>query len=112
MHAITVQITKFVDAAYPGFVECEFVDAHGRKHTIMDKVPVVSTEELDWTSEYPRPGAVRCQVLSQSRDEANRELVRITTTSPDSVESTKGLSEFVVLSSQLLLQPSPAGDKA
>lgn len=43
MSAISVQITRFVDDSFPGFVECTFVDALGETHVFIEKVPVVST---------------------------------------------------------------------
>lgn len=101
---IPVQIVKFIDASFPGFVECEFVDAKGRKHLLVDKVPIVTTKLLDASSAYPTGGIVRCEVLDRL-DDGNRQLVRITTARPDGVESTEGLSEFVVVASDI--RPDP-----
>ena len=97
MHNLAVQILRFLDESNPGLVECEFVDAEGRRHTIIDKVPIVSLEDLNATSKYPRPGAVRCEVLIRWQDAGGRELAQIAT----EIESTEQLLEFVVLGSQL-----------
>lgn len=107
---IPVQIVRFVDEHFPGWVECEFVDAGDRKHRLIDKVPVFTTELLDAASSYPRRGIVRCEILARVDDAEGRELVRITIARPDTVESTEGLSEFVVLATQLRDDPwsSPA----
>src|SRR5205823_5626108 len=102
---IPVQIIKFVDERFPGWVECEFVDAEGRKHRLIDKVPMFTTELLDATSSYPREGIVRCEILGPSRDDNDRELARLTTARPDTIESTEGLSEFVVLAAQVQRDP-------
>jgi hypothetical protein len=56
---------------------------------------------LDEKSKYPQPGATRCIVLRRWRDSHGRELVSISTAEPWSVESVDGLSEFVVLETQL-----------
>jgi hypothetical protein len=101
MVSLAVQIVRFVDEAFPGFVACEFTDASGRHHTLIDKVPIFSTELLDSSTKYPQDGVVRCEVLSRWRDHDNRELLRITIARPDGVESTDGMSEFVVFSSQV-----------
>jgi hypothetical protein len=53
---------------------------------------------LDANSQYPRSGDVQCEVLSRSQDARRGELVRIRM---PGIESTEGLSEFVVLSTQL-----------
>ena len=96
---LAVQIVRFVDDSFPGWVECKFTDSEGRLHTFVDKWPIVTTEVLDENSAYPRSGYIHCEVLSRLLDTRGRELVRITTAF--STESTEGLSEFVVLSSQL-----------
>jgi hypothetical protein len=96
---IAVQIVRFVDERVPGWVECEFTDAGGRVHRFIDKVPVF-TSEMVWTdSAYPRPGAMECGVLASWRDADGMELSRISTADPE--QSGEGLSEFVVLSSQV-----------
>jgi hypothetical protein len=101
MYNLAVEIVRFTDDRFPGWVASEFMDAEGRRHTIIDKVPGLSLEDLDATSEYPRPGAARCEVLDRWRDALGRELARISLAKPDGIESTEGLSEFDVLSAQL-----------
>jgi len=101
MDYLVVQIVRFVDAHQPGFVACEFVDASGSSHTIIDKVPVLSHEDLDASSTYPKPGIVGCEVVARWRDKDGRELVRVNTERPWCIESTDGVSEFVVLANQL-----------
>jgi hypothetical protein len=39
LHSVSVDITKFVDAAQPGWVECVLRDAHGVAWTFVEKVP-------------------------------------------------------------------------
>ncbi len=51
---LEVQIVEFVDDHQPGTVKCEFADAHGQVHKLLEKVPVVSLEMLDANSIYPR----------------------------------------------------------
>jgi len=98
---LTVQIVRFVDDDQPGWVACEFVDAEGRRHELIDKVPIFSDVMLDETSTYPQAGVARCTILGRWSDVNSRELVRVSTVKPDGIESTEGLSEFVVLSSQV-----------
>jgi hypothetical protein len=105
MHQLAVSIVRFTDDNFPGWVACEFTDAEGRLHTIIDKVPVLSLEDLDATSEYPRPGAARCEVLDHWRDALGHELVRISLARPDGIETTVGLAEFVVLATQISFIP-------
>jgi len=96
MLQLAVQIVRFVDDHFPGWVECELIDAEGRCHTFVEKIPVVTEKDLGPDSEYPTPGTLRCEVLKRYHDEKGQEMVRVSTTSPWSIESTEGSSEFTV----------------
>ena len=107
---LIVQIVSFVsDEPQPGIVECELVDAEGKSHKFIDKVPGFSVEILDSRSTYPRAGAIRCQPLAKCQDGNGRDVVRITTDLPDHIESIEGVSDFVVLPSQLASIPAGFG---
>ena len=93
---VAVRIVRFVDDYQPGIVACELIDADGRSHTLIDKAPIFTDESLDGSSEYPRPGVVRCTALRTWRDECGRDLTAINTATPYSIESVEGLSDFVV----------------
>jgi hypothetical protein len=51
-----VQIVRFVDDRFPGWVACEFNDAASVLHVLIDKVPIFTTEVLDADSSFPQPG--------------------------------------------------------
>jgi hypothetical protein len=98
---LAVQIVRFVDhEPQPGLVACEFADSEQRRHTIIDKEVTFSATHLDDRSIYPQPGAVPCEVVAQWRDARGRDLVRVSI--GRGIESTEGLSEFVVLPTQLI----------
>jgi hypothetical protein len=99
---LSVQIVRFVDDRFPGWVACEFLDASAVRHVLIDKVPIFTAELLDATSSYPQPGSAPCEVLARWQDTQGRELVRLTIARPVGMESTDGLSEFVVAATQLL----------
>jgi hypothetical protein len=105
MHNVAVQIVRFVKGGYPGWVECELVDAAGRLHILQDKVPIFTVADLDADTKYPTPGSVRCEIVERSQNEKGQELVRVSTVKPDSIESTAGLSEFTVLASVVSSSP-------
>jgi len=96
-HHLAVRILRFVDDAFPGWVECQFTDAAGRVHTIIDKYPCFTARMLDAESQYPLPGEVECEVLKRSQDARGGELLRVRMSG---IESTEGLSEFVVPATQ------------
>jgi hypothetical protein len=83
MPCLRVSIIRFVDEHQPGFVECEFTDANGTVHTLVDKVPVFSLEDLWNDSVYPQPGFARCDVLERSQDSRGHKLARVTIAKPD-----------------------------
>ena len=101
MIAVAVDITRFVSEAFPGFVECALVDAAGKLHSFVEKVPVVTRESLGPDSSYPCKGAIAVQVQTEFRDHSDRLLARIDTSMPWGVESTSGETIFTVLSSAL-----------
>ncbi len=98
---LSVEIARFVDNYQPGIVACEFCDSNGDRDTIIEKAPIISLEILDADSQYPRPGVVRCVILSRSLDDDGRNLVTISTEHPDFIESIEGTTTFVVLENQL-----------
>ncbi len=98
---VPVRIVEYVDRYYPGIVACELVDTNGRCHRIVEKVPIVSDADIDWNTPLPQMGSLRCKVLTRYRDRTGREIVRVTSISPEDVESTEGLTEFEVLATEL-----------
>jgi hypothetical protein len=102
---LAVEIVRFLDDYQPGIVACEFVDANGRRHAFIEKAPVFSLEDLNADSKYPLSGSARCVVLNRWCDANERELVSISTAEPFGIESTEGLSEFVVLQAQVSAHP-------
>jgi hypothetical protein len=53
MPSLRVQIVRFVDEEpQPGIVESQFSDAHGKVHSIIDKVPMLTNKVLWSDSEY------------------------------------------------------------
>jgi hypothetical protein len=101
MPSLRVSITRFVDEHQPGFVECEFFDAEGARHLIIEKVPVVSNEHLWSDSEYPRETDIDCVVLERFTGRQGTPLVKIDTELPWHIESTSGQTVFVVGESQM-----------
>jgi len=101
MNCLAVQIVRFVEEHQPSIVACEFADADGRRHTLIDKVLIFSNEWLDEGSNYPQPGTVQCEVLARWHGTGGQELARIRIDRLVSLESTEGVTEFVVLSKQI-----------
>jgi len=101
MVKVRVEITRFVDDAQPGWVECKLVDAYSREHFFVEKVPVVSLEDLNASSSYPQTGVIGCEVIELMPDGAN-EIARINSELPWGIESVDGKVLFDVRSDQLV----------
>jgi hypothetical protein len=96
MDDLQVEIVRFVEECQPNIVEARFSDSEGRIHTFVDKSAIFTTDwSLDASSKYPQPGVIRCDILSRYHSSDGREMVRVRT----EVESTEGISEFIVLGS-------------
>jgi hypothetical protein len=64
----------------------------------VDKAAIFTADfSLDAASKYPQAGVIRCQALARWQVPAGRDVVRVRT----EVESTEGVSEFVVDANQL-----------
>jgi len=101
MIGLRVEINRFVEEGQPNVVECLFIDGHGKKHSIIEKVPVVSSEDLNADSSYPRAGIIACQVV-QRKKHGDSEIVEIDTEIPWHIESIAGQNCFDVLPEQLI----------
>jgi len=100
---VEVSIIRWVDdEPQPGIIEFVLSDRSGRQWYFHEKCAVISGEFLEAASVYPKPGTLRCTVLSQGCDPAGRSIVEIDTHRPWFVESLEGTSRFEVISSQLL----------
>lgn len=65
MSAVSVQITRFVNDHFPGFVECVLSDALGKNHAFVEKAPIVSTDNLSAASTHPCSGELQCEILRE-----------------------------------------------
>jgi hypothetical protein len=106
---IRVSIDRFTDTDQPGWVECTFVDAAGIRHLFLEKVPIVTAENLWSDSVYPREGFIACTVVGVDRASDGREVLIVETEHPDGVESTTGEVRFQVFRDQLVETKRGAG---
>jgi hypothetical protein len=101
MSSLIVEISRYVNDDFPGWVECALVDAFSQRHVFLEKVPVVTGEHLGPESAYPQLGAIACEVEAQWLDVSGRNLLRVNTERPWGIESAACATRFVVVESQL-----------
>jgi hypothetical protein len=102
MTVLDVEIVRFVNPHQPGVVECSLTDAWGGEHRFIEKVPVVTSEDLTESSSYPRRGVIACGVVQRFLDPDGREIVTIDTMTPWGIESKEGHTQFDVAASMLI----------
>jgi hypothetical protein len=100
MVGVHVEITRYVDDSQPGWVECRLIDAHGREWLFIEKVPVITTADLNRQTCYPQAAVIACQIVSRIYT-GDREIVTIDTAWPWHVEATTGETMFEVRPEQL-----------
>lgn len=101
MACLRVEILGFVDESFPGFVRCAFADAEGKRHTFIEKVPVVTTRDLWIDSVYPQQGTVPCEKVESFEGGTISGLVRVTIGVGDSMDSPSYSEQFIVRESEL-----------
>ena len=102
---VKVQICRYVDLSFPGWVEFSMVDAGGHPHVFVEKIPAVTKSVLDESSSFPHPGLLGCIAVERKEREDGRQLVLIDTQSPYDIKSTVGSTQFYVFSEQLCELP-------
>lgn len=102
MIGIEVDIVSYVYDWQPGWVKCVFKDAHDKEWSIIEKVPIVSNEDLDDKTQYPRKGFVPGTVISKRIGPNKDELVLFSTETPWYIEAETGETLFEVYASQLI----------
>lgn len=97
---VKVEITRFVDDNYPGWVECRLVDAWQQEWLFIEKAPVVTLEHLDSESTYPLTGYIFCFIVG-TKYVANLEIITIDTSEPLHINAVDGETQFEVLAEQV-----------
>lgn len=82
---VRAQVLRWVSDDEPGWIEVALVDADGREHRIIEKVPVLTTRSITAASSFPAEFWVRADT-----GEVNDERVEITFAY--AVETTEGRS--------------------
>lgn len=102
MIGIKVKITRLISSDQPGVVECIFKDAWDKEFKIQEKIPIVTTDDLDENSDYPSDGVVACEVIKEWDDTEGRKLVTVDIDKPWSIETIDGLTQFNILQKDLI----------
>ena len=105
MLGVRAEISRHVDHAFPGWIECVLVDAFGQKHVFVEKIPAVLADATVLAMGLPQPVVLGCLEIGRSTRKDGSELVRIDTNTPFGFESKAGISQFEVLSEQLCELP-------
>lgn len=103
MLGIKIVIARYLsDEPQPGLVECHLEDVHGRRWLFVEKTAIVSNEDLDAGTVYPRDGVIAGKVIARRHEPGGQEVIRFDTKGPWGVESVDGETQFDVLPSLLV----------
>src|SRR5688572_22169210 len=89
---VRASIVRWVDDAYPGFVELVIVDIDRVEHHLVEKVPVVYENDLTRESSYPVETWLAATIVGRD----NHGNIIVDTDVPWGLESIEGQSKFVV----------------
>lgn len=101
MYMVNVQIIRFVDSSFPGWVECLLTDTSNRQWFFIDKVPVFTEMNLHETSSYPQHGQIACEIIHLWTEQDGQKRCIITTEQPWGISAKDGEVEFEVFYDQL-----------
>lgn len=81
---------RWVDDAFPGFVEVVLTEAAGKAHRLTEKPPVIGDDRLTPDADYPLPVRLPCDVVQEPTDGTVEVLLR------HGIESEEGTARFLV----------------
>lgn len=93
---VAATVTRFVESAQPGWIECVLTDISGNVYRFVEKVPVVTTEAFDERTAYPQPVALDCELMDRYTLPDGRTAIAIDTSNPWGLESTEGRTRFLI----------------
>ena len=101
MYMLNVQILRFVDSNFPGWVECVLKDSSNREWLFIDKIPIFTDQNLHEMSHYPQQGVIACEIIRTWVEFDGRKRCIITTEIPWGIAAQDGKTEFEVFYNQL-----------
>jgi len=102
MAFLMIQITKYISNDFPAFIECSFKDAHNIKQKIIDKVPVLTTKDINENTEFPIDINIPITIKNKLKDLNNKQILTINIEKPLGLESTDGETCFEVFTNQIV----------
>jgi hypothetical protein len=85
---VRAQAIRWVDYSFPGWIEVKVIDAAGRDHRIVDKVPVLTTLDLRSDTSFPAELWIGADTSDVDGDHV---MARLTW-----VDTQEGLNELVI----------------
>jgi hypothetical protein len=97
MDYLIVDIIEYTLDKFPGFVLCKFSDYIGKIHYFNEKVPVVSTENINENTILPQKGYVAGETINKENG-----IIKFSTIKPYQIETIDGLNIFSVKEQQIV----------
>jgi hypothetical protein len=97
MDYLIVDIIEYTLNEFPGFVLCKFSDHIGKIHYFNEKLPVISTGNINGDTVLPQKGYVAGKIINKENN-----IIKFSTITPYGIETTDGLNIFSVSERQIM----------
>ena len=97
MNFLMVDIIEYFQGDFPEYVLCQFFDVFGKKHYFNEKIPIVSSENINDTTILPKKGFIAGEFINKGD-----ELIYFSTIKPYDIETIDGINTFCVKDYQII----------
>ena len=94
---LIVDIIEYFSNDFPGFVRCKFTDIYNKTHYFYEKVPIVSSENINEFSIFPRNGYIAGEIINKEND-----IITFSIMEPYNITSDKNISIFFVKDNKVI----------
>jgi hypothetical protein len=98
---LKIKITKYISNDFPGFIECSFTDAFNKQWKIIDKIPVLTTKNIDKNNNFPIEEKIEVEAEKESIDKNGNKLITININKPYGLKTINGENRFEVNINQI-----------
>ena len=92
-----VDIIEYFQGDFPEYVLCQFYDVFGKKHYFNEKIPIVSSENINNTTILPKKGFIAGEFINKGDD-----LINFSSIKPYDIETIDGINTFCVKDYQII----------
>lgn len=104
MPYLKIKITGIANNDQPGFVFCSFRDASNQEWNFIEKIPIVSKEDLDEKSIFPLQGIIPVTIKKVWANQKGKKIITIDAFEPLGIATLEKKSLFDIPSEQIIYE--------